>query len=347
MSSALIAALFAPAWVGRRAVLVATMLVLALTTAIVSAMPSFTLLQGAFAIFGFGFVIVKIAAYETIGEVADDPRRHTSLVILAEAVFTAGSIGGIVVFAGAARANMLSAYSALAVLSLLAAGAAMTLPAFATAASPTPGATLPGDRIWRFLRMMPVLAMLVATFAYVLSEQAITASLRTVSRESLGLEAPKAILVAALFAICMATGRAVAAMALRRVAASRVLIVSGAGLFLLLGGAAIASWFGVRVDAALLLPPAGLFLAPLFPILNAAVLARLPREDHGALVGLSIIAATIGGTFGAVATGALLDRGTGDASFAALLIPLGLVIAIALRLLRPSRTQASPCRPAS
>jgi len=82
--------------------------------------------------------------------------------------------------------------------------------------------------------------------------------------------------------------------------------------------------------AAFLFPAVGLFLGPINPAINSAVLSSLPRQHHSAMAGLIVVFSSIGGTTGALITGSLFQARGIDA-FYFLLLPvllLGTMLAV-------------------
>jgi len=62
-------------------------------------------------------------------------------------------------------------------------------------------------------------------------------------------------------------------------------------------------------------PLVGLFIAPIYPLLNSAVLSALPQKLHSAMTGLIVIFSAIGGTLGSRAIGYLFKNVGADTAF--------------------------------
>ena len=69
-------------------------------------------------------------------------------------------------------------------------------------------------------------------------------------------------------------------------------------------------------------PLIGLFIAPIYPLLNSAVLNSLPKHLHSHMTGLIVIFSALGGSLGSRAIGYLFDEVGGDSAFYYLTIPL-------------------------
>jgi fucose permease len=80
-------------------------------------------------------------------------------------------------------------------------------------------------------------------------------------------------------------------------------------------------------------PIIGLFIAPIYPLLNSAVLSALPKHVHSHMSGLIIIFSAIGGTLGSRLIAILFENVGADSAFFYTLIPLGMLL-IALFILR-------------
>ncbi|MEX0275106.1 MAG: MFS transporter, partial [Flavobacteriaceae bacterium] len=75
-------------------------------------------------------------------------------------------------------------------------------------------------------------------------------------------------------------------------------------------------------------PMIGLFLAPLYPLVNSAVLTSMPKERHSSLAGLLTFFSAIGGTVGSLVVGHMFDTIGGDKVFYLSLVPLGIMLVL-------------------
>jgi len=75
-----------------------------------------------------------------------------------------------------------------------------------------------------------------------------------------------------------------------------------------------------------ILPLIGLFIAPIYPLLNSTVLSSLPKSLHSPMSGLIIIFSALGGTLGSRIVGELFESVGGANAFYFLLIPMTLLI---------------------
>lgn len=74
------------------------------------------------------------------------------------------------------------------------------------------------------------------------------------------------------------------------------------------------------------LPLIGLFIAPIYPLLNSTVLSHLPKSLHSPMSGLIIIFSALGGTLGSRIVGILFKNIGGVKAFYFLIIPIVLLI---------------------
>ena len=72
-------------------------------------------------------------------------------------------------------------------------------------------------------------------------------------------------------------------------------------------------------------PLVGLFLAPIYPLINSVVLSSLPKKLHSPMSGLIIIFSAIGGTLGSRTIGYLFKNIGAESAFSYTVIPMGLL----------------------
>lgn len=75
-----------------------------------------------------------------------------------------------------------------------------------------------------------------------------------------------------------------------------------------------------------ILPLIGLFIAPIYPLLNSTVLSHLPKHLHSPMSGLIIVFSALGGTIGSRIVGTLFKNIGGVNAFYFLIIPIVLLI---------------------
>jgi MFS transporter, FHS family, glucose/mannose:H+ symporter len=187
-----------------------------------------------------------------------------------------------------------------------------------------------------------ILTYAITDVLYVFLEQAVAAWLPTFNAEILHLPASISIELASEFSLSLAVGGLLGGAVLRRFRWFAVLSVCLAGVAAVVlaalplaqhvaPGAAMHNLTNLP-PAAFLFPAVGLFLGPINPAINSAVLSSLPREHQSAMAGLIVVFSSIGGTTGALITGSLFQA-TGVDAFYFLLVPV-ILLGIALAVFR-------------
>ncbi len=344
---------------GYRRAMVGALVVVAAALFVMPLVDRFAMAQLLFLATGAGFAVVKVSTYATIGLLSANPRQHQFRMNLLEGVFMFGVLAGYWIFGHfmgdrpAGDPAWMDVYPWLATAALAAAALLLATPFPSDPPDPhaVPAASSPlartafGDMLRLAVRPLS-LVFVVSAFLYVLIEQAIGTWLPTFNREILGIAARTSVEVTSIFAAALAVGRIGAGVVLRRIRWYPFLIVAlvlMAGLILLVlplaGELAREDGpkpFGLPL-AAFLLPLVGLFMAPIYPAINSAVLSALPTRRQAAMTGLIVVFSALGGTTGSLITGFLFARLDGILAFYGTLVPIaGLAIALTVfrRLLR-------------
>jgi fucose permease len=143
--------------------------------------------------------------------------------------------------------------------------------------------------------------------------------------------------IASILAASIALGRFIAGFVLHRFAWFPVIaacLLSAAGLVLLAlplahNATGVATGWADAPLGAFIFPMIGLFLSPIYPVINSTVLTALPAPQHGAMSGLSVIFSALGGTTGSLVNGFVFDALGGQTAFYFSLIPIAsLLIAL-------------------
>jgi fucose permease len=185
-----------------------------------------------------------------------------------------------------------------------------------------------------FVRPLVYVFVLTA-FLSVLVEQAIGSWLPTFNNEILMLPATMSVQVTSIFAGCLAVGRLLAGVVMRRLNWYPVLTVC----MLAMGATVLLSLpltHGIAHDpnvtwatapvAAFLFPLIGLFMAPIYPGINSVMLSSLPRHQHAPMTGLLVIFSALGGTTGSLITGYVFGHVNGHFAFYLTLVPIVLMV---------------------
>ncbi|MDE2158040.1 MAG: MFS transporter, partial [Burkholderiales bacterium] len=183
-----------------------------------------------------------------------------------------------------------------------------------------------------------VVVFLGAAFIYVLIEQGVGTWLPTFNRDVLKMPTAMSVGLTVIMPLSIALGRLLSALLIARVgwyAVVNTCIAAVAALIVL----TLTQSAGLQPDprmswlrapaVAYYFPLIGLFLAPIYPAINSAMLSVLAKSRHAAMTGLIVIFSALGGSSGSFVTGRMFMAFDGRTAFALLLVPVaGLAIAL-------------------
>lgn len=306
---------------------------------------SFVAIKLLFAVVGASFAVVKVAVYAIVGQLSHDTRSHSSLLNTIEGVFMIGVLSGYWIFSyfidplAPTSLNWMSVYYWLAL--IIAVALVLVLKAPITA--PTEHRQEESGQ-QAFLAMLKlayqplVLIFILSVFLYVLVEQGIGSWLPTFNNEVLSLPVDVSVQITSVFAFSIAAGRLMAGQVLKYVNWFGFLTTCAGlmGLLIVISVPAAQEADTRAVNhlfdaplAAFLLPLIGLFMAPIYPILNSVMLSTLDQHRQAAMTGLIVVFSALGGTTGSIVTGYLFEHMSGEKAFYMLLIPIaGIVVSL-------------------
>jgi fucose permease len=349
---ALVSLLVAPLLprLGLKRAMLAGLAAVAIACAAMPSLASFGAIMGLYVTVGAAFALVKVSTYSAIGLVTKGERAHAGFTNVIEGLFMVGVLAGYIGFALAiddrepGSTSWLNVYWVLAVAVVLAFVALARVRLDETAVRAATPVPLREDlaAMWRLGASALVAVFLASAFLYVLLEQGINTWLPSFNLKVLHLPATMSIGLAVLMPLSTAVGRlasaafvvrvgwfAVVNASLVAIAALLVLTVSGVGGP---SGVAATGWFDAPA-AAWFFPLTGLFLAPIYPAINSAMLSALPPARHAAMTGLIVVFSALGGSTGSFITGRVFAAFDGTTAFALLLVPLA-ALALALAAFR-------------
>ncbi|MBL0924404.1 MAG: MFS transporter [Sphingomonadaceae bacterium] len=329
----------------RRAMMLGTGAV-GIASLIMPLLPAFATAKLLFAVTGIAFALVKVSVYSSIGLITDGPARHASLTNVIEGLFMVGVLSGYWIFgafidpANPAGLGWLNVYWLLAAMSALVVLLLATSQLEESEAKAEARAPAEDFRAMLALGLRPlVLIFVFSAFLYVLIEQAIGTWLPTFNNEVLHLPQAMSIQAASIFAGATALGRLGAGVILTRIGwyplVNACILAMGALVLISLPMTRglvpdpNVGWLSAPL-AAYILPLIGLFLAPIYPAINSAMLSSLPKPDHAAMTGLLVVFSALGGTTGSLITGRVFAAFDGQTAFYMTLIPMGALL-LALR----------------
>ena len=327
----------------------AMLIALAVVTAMCLIMPNvpgFIMTKLLFASVGFGFALIKVSVFATIGLVTKDEKEHLSLMNFLESFFMVGILLGYFLFAYFVDNDNPKSQSWLQVYYLLAAiaGAAFLLllttkidESSVKKAKQEEAKNMADDFIGMLLLLIKplVLVFIFSAFFYVLIEQSIMSWLPTFNNDVLKLSTSLSIQMASILSASIALGRFLAGIVLKKLDWLFVLVgclVGAAALVLLavpltksVTGASITSLKDVPI-VGFIFPLIGMFLAPVYPAINSVILSNLPKHRHAAMSGLIVVFSALGGTTGSIITGHIFGAYGGQTAFYFSLIPITILI---------------------
>jgi fucose permease len=185
------------------------------------------------------------------------------------------------------------------------------------------------------LFLKPLIWVFMAfAFFYVMTEQGIMTWLPTFNKETLSLGPKLGSQMAVLLMIAIAAGRFITGILAKKIKwiyISSISVVLAIVLVLMVLPLArnvapreINSIADLPV-VSYLFPLIGLFLAPLYPLVNSTMLTSTDKSHQSALAGLLTFFSAIGGTVGSLLVGNLFDTLGGDRVFYLSLIPFALI----------------------
>lgn len=292
-----------------------------------------------FATVGAAFALIKVSVYATIGLVTDSTKAHNSLMSSVEGVFMFGIALAYYLFPAFNTETDPDAW--LNVYWLLAALSALSfVMLFFTKFEKEP--QIPGEDLGQdFLEMFKLLGRLliivfvISAFLFVMIEQGIMTWLPTFNERVLGLTENLAIMMASILAISLGIGRLVAGALTRKI--NWIYVLSACTIIaMLLVIFVLPKLLSLEVqeisglgDIPLLgfaFPIIGLFIAPIYPLLNSVVLSALPKKVHSPMTGLIVIFSALGGTLGSRIIGFLFREVGAQKAFYFTLIPMTVLL---------------------
>lgn len=292
-----------------------------------------------FAIVGVSFALIKISVYSLIGVVVKNQKEHNSLMSSIEGVFMIGI--ALAYFLFPAFNNEEDPNSWLRVYWLLAAMSAVSFLILLSIkfdeGDEIPGVNLADDAKQMMLLMTKILVLvfIISAFLFVMVEQGIMTWLPTFNERVLKLPENVGVMMASILAISLAIGRLTAGVVTKYLSWFWIVtistVVAMAIVLLILPKALHIEVVEINsiTDIPLIgfvFPLVGLFIAPIYPLLNSAILSVLPVKLHSSMTGLIVIFSALGGTLGSRIIGWLFKTVGADKAFYFTLIPMGLLI---------------------
>lgn len=299
-----------------------------------------------FASVGVSFALIKVSVYATIGLVTNGEKEHNSLMSSIEGVFMFGIALAYFLFPAFNNENdpnsWLNVYLLLAVLCAVSFIILFISPF--DAQTEIPGANLKDDvlQMLHLVVKILVIVFVISAFLFVMIEQGIMTWLPTFNERVLKLPENISIMMASILALSLGIGRILAGVLTQKFSWIEVLsvcLIAAMAMVIFVLPAAVNAEIGTinsLFDIPLIgfaFPIVGLFIAPIYPLINSVVLSSLPKKLHSPMTGLIVIFSALGGTIGSRIIGWLFKNMGADKAFYYTLIPMALLF-VALFILR-------------
>ena len=292
-----------------------------------------------FATVGVSFALIKVSVYSMIGMVTSNKKEHNSMMSSIEGVFMVGIALAYFLFpAFNKEANpnaWLNVYWLLAGLTTV--SFIFLLVTKFDKTPEAPGATLLDDflQMWQLMARVLIIVFIISAFLFVMIEQGIMSWLPTFNDRVLKLPEDVSIRMASILAISLALGRLLAGQLTKRI--SWIWVLTGCTIIsMILVVFILPKTTGLEVkeinsisDIPLIgfaFPIIGLFIAPIYPLLNSVVLSALPKKLHSPMTGLIVVSSALGGTLGSRAVGWLFKTQGPENAFYYTLIPMAVLL---------------------
>ena len=303
---------------------------------------------------GISFALIKLSVYSLIGIITDSKKEHSSFMSSIEGFFMIGIAFAYFLFpafySDTDENAWLNVYYVLLV--IIALSFIFLLFSKLEYKVEAIGSNIKEDllRSLKLILVPLVLVFLASAFFFVMIEQGIMTWLPRFNEKIFSFSEVLATQMAVIFALSLALGRFIAGYLTKKISWVLLVIVC----VLISGGILLAVLPQLKVDISSLkeisslndvpvlgfiLPLIGLFIAPIYPLLNSTVLSSLPKNLHSPMSGLIIIFSALGGTLGSRIVGELFESIGGANAFYFLLIPMVLLIVFVLLIDKISKKQ--------
>jgi len=336
-----LAAAFLPRVGYRKSMLIA----LAIMTCACMAMPllpSFLTTKLFFMCAGLSFALVKVSVYSSIGLLTTDQKEHGQFMNMLEGTFMVGVLSGYWLFsafidsADARSQSWLHVYWLLAALSALIFVLLFSAELDESEAKPETPQDAQGFLLMLALFGKPVVYIfLISAFLSVLIEQGVTSWLPTFNNEIMKLPLAMSVQMTSILATSTAIGRLGFGVLMKKISwyallntcviAMGILVILTLPLTRGIVAGSVSDWNNAP-PAAYIFPLIGLFMAPIYPVINSLILSALPKHHHSAMTGLIVIFSALGGTTGSLITGFAFAKLSGQTAFYLTLAPLSVIL---------------------
>jgi MFS transporter, FHS family, glucose/mannose:H+ symporter len=316
-----------------------------------------------FIVTGASFALMKSAIFSSIGLFAHDMKHHASVMSYVEATYACGTFAGYFVFSAYGETGRPGSTDWLMIYFVIA-GVAMLAMLWLWFTPVDESQIHTAEQLAKpfyldFLVMVKLATSAVAVtfvasvFNYDVLSEGIMKWLPTYNNEVLHIPVALSIQLTSILAGTAVLGRVLGGIAVRFfnwlavlltcLALSAFLVVISLPLASQAATTPITSWQTAPL-AAYIFPLIGMATAPIYPIINSAMLSALPPRQHGAMSGLIMLSSALGATVGSLVTGHVFELYGGASAFYWTLIPMA-VLAGLLVLLYALEKKATTSQP--
>jgi FHS family glucose/mannose:H+ symporter-like MFS transporter len=288
---------------------------------------------------GAAFAFIKVSVFSMIGLLTETKEEHSSFMSYIEGFFMVGIALAYFIFPVFFDTNnpdaWLDVYLFLA--SLIAVSFLMLLFSKIDVKAEVSKNTVKKDftDMLKLMALPLVIFFVISAFLFVMVEQGIMTWLPSFNKGVLSLNDSLSVQMASILAISLAIGRVLAGFLVKKIHWLKILsvciIVSMLIVGFVLPSALTLESIEINTISKIpiigfVFPIIGLFIAPIYPLINSVILFSLPKRMHSSMAGLIIIFSALGGTLGSRIIGYLFENIGGGKAFFFTLIPMAFLL---------------------
>jgi MFS transporter, FHS family, glucose/mannose:H+ symporter len=303
---------------------------------------SFNTARLLFSLVGISFALIKVSVYSMIGMITNNEKEHGALMSSIEGVFMLGIALAYFLFPffndDTVKGSWLNVYWLLAFLSLVSFFFLYLTPVEESKILINNQLIDDAKQMFSLITSSLVAVFVLSAFLFVMVEQGIMTWLPTFNNEVLKLSTNLSIMMASILAVSSGIGRIGAGYFTLKFSWFKVVLFCLISAMLLVffilpktvnySNQNIISFIDIPLIA-FVFPLVGLFIAPVYPLLNSSVLSALPQRLHSPMTGLIVIFSALGGTIGSRIVGYLFRDFGPENGFYFTLLPM-LILLICL-----------------
>jgi fucose permease len=288
---------------------------------------------------GAAFAFIKVSVYSMIGLLTKTKQEHNSFMSSIEGFFMVGIALAYFMFPAFFDENNPNAWLDVYLLLAVLVAISFTILLFIKIdlkVEKTKTSLQQGFLEMIKLMLLPlVIVFVTSAFLFVMVEQGIMTWLPTFNKNVLFLNDSLSVQMASILAGSLAVGRLIAGVIVKKInwltLVSICIIISMCMVAFILPEVMslevkeINTFTDIPIIG-FVFPVIGLFIAPIYPLINSVVLSALPIKMHSSMTGLIVIFSALGGTLGSRTVGYLFEHVGGQKAFFFMLIPMAILL---------------------